>query len=69
MTDSQYIHKSHNVSVLFYHLVFPAKYRRLGFDKKMDQTLSEVCFKIEKRYEIHFLEIGTDKDHIYFLLQ
>ncbi|MBE9091957.1 IS200/IS605 family transposase, partial [Microcystis sp. LEGE 00066] len=24
---SEYIHKSHNVSVLLYHLVFPAKYR------------------------------------------
>ncbi|MBI4825357.1 MAG: IS200/IS605 family transposase, partial [Nitrospirae bacterium] len=26
---SQYIHKSHNVSVLMYHLVCPAKYRRV----------------------------------------
>ena len=25
---SVYIHKSHNVSILLYHLVFPAKYRR-----------------------------------------
>ncbi|MDQ3396890.1 MAG: IS200/IS605 family transposase, partial [Deinococcota bacterium] len=25
---SKYIHKSHNVSILMYHLVFPAKYRR-----------------------------------------
>ncbi len=24
---------------------------------------------IEDRYEIHFLEIGSDKDHIHFLLQ
>lgn len=24
---------------------------------------------MEKRYEIHFLEIGTDKDHVHFLLQ
>ncbi|MCU7879280.1 MAG: IS200/IS605 family transposase, partial [Candidatus Thiodiazotropha sp. (ex Lucinoma aequizonata)] len=24
---SEYIHKSHNVTVLMYHLVFPAKYR------------------------------------------
>ncbi|MCX5990989.1 MAG: IS200/IS605 family transposase, partial [Chloroflexi bacterium] len=26
---SIYLHKSHNVSVLLYHLVFPTKYRRL----------------------------------------
>ncbi|MCE0483709.1 MAG: IS200/IS605 family transposase, partial [Methylacidiphilales bacterium] len=25
---SVYLHKSHNVTVLLYHLVFPAKYRR-----------------------------------------
>ena len=24
---------------------------------------------IEKRYEIKFLEIGTDKDHVHFLVQ
>jgi REP element-mobilizing transposase RayT len=39
------------------------------FDKKVDQTLVEICLEFEKRYEIHFLEIGTDKDHVHFLLQ
>ncbi|MCZ6804533.1 MAG: IS200/IS605 family transposase, partial [Proteobacteria bacterium] len=29
---SEYIHKSHNVTVLMYHFVFPAKYRRAVFD-------------------------------------
>ncbi|MCU7882082.1 MAG: IS200/IS605 family transposase, partial [Candidatus Thiodiazotropha sp. (ex Lucinoma aequizonata)] len=28
---SEYIHKNHNVTVLMYHLVFPAKYRRAVF--------------------------------------
>jgi len=28
---SKYIHKSHNITVLIYHLVFPAKYRRVHF--------------------------------------
>ncbi|HEY9626872.1 MAG TPA: IS200/IS605 family transposase, partial [Coleofasciculaceae cyanobacterium] len=28
---SEYIHKRHNVTVLLYHLVFPAKYRRAVF--------------------------------------
>jgi diaminopimelate epimerase len=28
---SEYIHKRHNVTVLLYHLVFPAKYRRAGY--------------------------------------
>lgn len=31
--------------------------------------LRDVCLEIEKRYEMKFLEIGTDKDHVHFLLQ
>ena len=66
---SEYIHKSHNVTVLIYHLVLPAKYRRAVFDKQVDTVLKEVCLEIEKRYQIRFLEIGTDKDHVHFLVQ
>jgi putative transposase len=66
---SEYIHKSHNVTVLLYHLVFPAKYRRVVFDADVDRALTEVCLEIEKRYEIKFLEIGTDRDHVHFLIQ
>lgn len=66
---STYIHKSHNVTVLLYHLVFPAKYRRAVFDDKVDHKLQEVCLEIEKRYEIKFLEIGIDTDHVHFLVQ
>ena len=66
---SSYIHKSHNVTVLLYHLVFPAKYRRAVFDKAVDVAIKEVCLEIAKRYEIKFLEIGTDKDHVHFLVQ
>jgi putative transposase len=66
---SEYLHKSHNVTVLLYHLVFPAKYRRAVFDLETDNVLREVCFEIEKRYEIKFLEIGTDEDHVHFLVQ
>lgn len=66
---SEFIHKSHNVTVLLYHLVFPAKYRRVLFDKGVDRALTEVCLEIEKRYEVKFLEIGTDEDHVHFLVQ
>jgi REP element-mobilizing transposase RayT len=66
---SEYIHKSHNVSVLLYHFVFPAKYRRIVFSNEVDQTLKNICVEITKRYEIHFVEIGTDKDHVHFLVQ
>ena len=66
---SEYIHKSHNVTILLYHLVFPAKYRKAVFDEQVDEILREVCLDIEKRYEIKFVEIGVDKDHVHFLVQ
>jgi REP element-mobilizing transposase RayT len=49
--------------------VFPAKYRRVVFDKTVDEILKEICIKIEERYQIKFLEIGTDKDHVHLLVQ
>jgi len=66
---SEYIHKSHNVTVLIYHLVFPAKYRRVVFDEEVDSVIKEICLDIEKRYQMKFLEIGTDQDHVHFLIQ
>ncbi len=35
----------------------------------MDEKLKEICAEIELRYEIEFLEIGTDGDHVHFLVQ
>ena len=52
-----------------YHLVFPAKYRKVVFDKKVDEVLKYICLEIEKRYQIKFIEIGTDEDHVHFLVQ
>ena len=52
-----------------YHLVFPAKYRRVIFEGRIEEKLKEICLEIEKRYEVKFLEIGTDKDHVHFLVQ
>ncbi len=66
---SRFIHKDHNVSVLMYHIVCPAKYRRAVFSAEVDAKLKAVCAEIEKRYEIAFLEIGTDADHVHFLVQ
>jgi len=69
MSESEYIHRSHNVSVLLYHFVCPAKYRRVVFSKKVDESLKNICLEISKRYDIFFLEIGVDKDHVHFLIQ
>lgn len=66
---SDYIHKSHNVSVLLYHFVCPAKYRRVIFTELVDNSLKEICLLLSQRYEISFIEIGTDHDHVHFLIQ
>jgi REP element-mobilizing transposase RayT len=52
-----------------YHIVCPAKYRRTVITEEVDKKLKEICLEIEKRYEINFLEIGTEKDYVHFLVQ
>ncbi len=52
-----------------YHIVCPSKYRRTVFATPVDAKLKEICGDIEKRYEITFLEIGSDDDHVHFLVQ
>ncbi len=66
---SEHIKKSHNKTLLLYHLVFPAKYRRKVFSDEVEKTLRRVCIEIEDGYEINFLEIGVDEDHVHFLIQ
>lgn len=67
--DAGHIYKSHNKTLLLYHLVFPAKYRKKVFKKDVDKTLTETCLEISDRYEINFVEIGADIDHVHFLVQ
>jgi hypothetical protein len=43
-----------------YHIVCPAKYWRAVIDEEVDKKLREVCLGIEARYEIRFVEIGTE---------
>jgi REP element-mobilizing transposase RayT len=66
---SEHVLKRHNKTLLLYHLVCPAKYRRDVFTAEVSKTLQEVCRGIEERYEIGFHEIGTDEDHVHFLIQ
>ncbi len=55
--------------MLLYYIVCPAKYRRVVFTPPVDEKLKETCLSISKRYEITFLEIGTDADDVHFLVQ
>ena len=66
---SEQVTKSHNVSILMYHYVCPAKYRKVVINPKVEEIIKETCLEISKRYEIEFIEIGTDQDHVHFLIQ
>ncbi len=65
----EHIYKRHNKTLLLYHLVFPVKYRRKVIDGVISEYIKDVCLKIGERYEIQFIEIGTDEDHVHFLVQ
>lgn len=67
--EDRHIVKSHNKSLLLYHIVCPAKYRRKVFSQEVEKTLKKVCLGIGERYEILFVEIGSDEDHVHFLVQ
>ena len=61
--------KRHNKSLLLYHLAFPLKYRRSAINKAVGETLKEICIDISERYEIEFVEIGYESNHVHFLVQ
>ena len=67
--EDAHISKSHNKSLLLYHFVCPSKYRRDVFTNEVENTLKETCEGISQRYEINFVEIGSDEDHVHFLVQ
>ena len=64
-----HVHKSHNKSALLYHLVCPVRYRRKAITDEVEKTIAATCREISERYEIHFTEVGTDLDHVHFLIQ
>ena len=66
---SEHIKKEHNKTLLLFHLVCPARYRQEVFTSEVGTTLKEICEEIEQCYEIYYIEIGTDEDHVHFLIQ
>jgi REP element-mobilizing transposase RayT len=57
------------VPVLLHHYFWPEKYRKVVFSKAVNMTMKEICLDTEKRFEVHFLEIRNDKNHVHFLVQ
>ena len=66
---SEHLIKNHNKTLLLYHFVFPLKYRRSVINDEIGQTLKEICAEITERYEINFIEIGHESNHVHFLIQ
>jgi len=67
--EDAHIYKRHNKTLLMYHLVFPVKYRRTVILDEVGESLRQICVDISERYEIQFLEIGYESDHVHFLIQ
>jgi len=66
---SDHVSKRHNKTLLLYHLVFPIKYRKAIITQSIGESLKDICIEISKRYEINFIEIGYEPDHVHFLVQ
>ncbi len=66
---SEHVTKRHNRNLILFHLVCPIKYRRKVLSTEVANGLKNICLEIEKRYEMGYIEIGTDDDHVHFLIQ
>jgi len=66
---SEHIFKRHNKTLLLYHLVFPLKYRKGVITDNVGESLKDICLEISERYEMNFVEVGYEIDHVHFLLQ
>jgi REP element-mobilizing transposase RayT len=66
---ADHIRKRHNKNLLIYHIVCPVKFRRDVFSDATSETMKHVCEELGQRYEIRFLEIGIDSNHVHFLIQ
>jgi putative transposase len=66
---TEHIFKSHNKTLFLYHLVCPVKYRRKAISSSIAETIKNTCLELGYRYEMNFVEIGTDDDHVHFLIQ
>ena len=45
------------------------KYRRNVLTEGVTDTIVNVCMEIQEKYGIEFIEIGTDVNHIHYLIQ
>lgn len=65
----EHIYKRHTKSLLLYHIVLPVKYRKSVITEEVGLLLGDICLDISERYDICFVEIGYEEDHVHFLVQ
>ena len=66
---ASHLFKSHNKTLIIFHLVCPIKYRRTIFTEHSEQTFKSICLELGARYNYIFLEIGIDENHVHFVIQ
>ena len=64
-----HVFKRHNKTLLLYHLVFPMKYRKKVLTTESGESLKKICVELSHRFEVEFIEIGYESDHVHFLIQ
>jgi len=67
--EDKHRYKRHNKILLLYHIVLPIKYRRSVLTPSVEASLKDICLELGKRYEMQFVEIGSDDNHVHFLVQ
>ena len=55
--------------MLVYHIVCPIKYRRNVITDKVKYTIFRTCKTLSETHELYFIEVGTDGNHVHFLVQ
>ena len=65
----EHIARSHSYTLILYHIVLVAKFRRRVLTDEVQKTLTQSCIDLEESYDYIFHEIGMEGDHVHFLLQ
>jgi REP element-mobilizing transposase RayT len=67
--EDEHVYNRHNKTLLLYHIVLSIKYRRKVITDAIVNFLKVICLEISERYDLKFLEIGYESDHVHFLVQ
>jgi putative transposase len=52
---------------IYYHFVFPVKYRKALFDEEVTSAIKLIAQEIQERFELETEKLGIDINHIHLL--